>query len=186
MRVLLVPSADIAPINNLKGTKTLLRCQKAVELLKTGDYDILVLSGGQCHPWHIETQPAAMTMAQWFAKQGVSVNTIICECKSLDTYKSVMCTIDQLKIHGLRHEITVVSQWQHAIRFAITFLLGYGIRIKRAPLHYPMSLKDSVKEWLFILYHLYDRRGTKLLARKNRIARTYDEQSPGGNLRGVR
>lgn len=42
MRVLLAPSGSINPINNLKGTTTLLRLIRAVELLEEGKYDILL------------------------------------------------------------------------------------------------------------------------------------------------
>ncbi len=171
MHVLLVPSADIEPVNKL-GKRTLLRLQRAAELLQSGEYDCLILSGGQCHGPEVETQSAAVTMELWLAEQKITVPVLVIEGDSRDTYENISCSLKRLADYPDGHQITVVSQWQHTWRFALTFLLAHGIWIKRVGLHYPLPLHDIVMEWLGILYHLYDWHGTKRLAKANRAKRT--------------
>ncbi len=183
MRILLVPSGGIAPRNRVEGTTTLPRLEKAAELLRSGAYDVLLLSGGQCHAPEVETQPAALTMAAWFAEQGADGVVTILEDESRDTYENISCSLARLQLQPGVHEITVVSHWQHTLRFMITFWLAYGLRIKCVPLHYPIPLTSLVAGWGLILYHLYDRYGTKYVARSYRAGRTKDKKGDIYKLR---
>ncbi len=180
MHGLHVPGGDINAVDNLEGTRTLLRCEVARDLLykKRNAYDFLIVSGAQCHDPSIETQPIAKTMADWFATQDVRV-PIIQVTESRDTYEDVRYTMTALKKkYSGPYEITVVSQWQHTLRLAITYKRLYGIRIHRVALHYPMSVREFAKEWAYIGYHLYDKEGKYYLARLNREHRT---RAPSGD-----
>lgn len=183
MRVLLVPSADIAPLNSLEGTWTLLRCQKALELLETGEYGLLVLSGGICQPPEFQTQPAAEIMADWFRAQGVDSTLIVAEGESRDTYENIFCSLHALQIPRDLLELSVVSNWQHTLRFAVTGWRACKIRIKRIPLHHPVPVSYWFMEWGLLAYHVYDRSGSKRIACRNRLKRTFDGGVPDGRLR---
>ncbi len=171
MRVLLVPSGDIAPVNSLKGTRTLVRCQKACDILLKGRFDILVLTGGQCHNKKTETQPSAITMEKWFGKQGIPLPLCILEKRAFDTYQNVAYSLEALKSYPGPHDITIVSHWLHALRLQVTFWWAHHIKIRRAPVYERLPLRDIVIGFGIICYHIYDRFGLKPIAVKNRERR---------------
>ncbi len=146
---------------------TLYRCQAALELWRTGQFDRILVSGGICFPREIQTRPASESMKQWLSQpqQGVDKNQIICESKSLTSFGNVEFSLKKLTEVGIdQPQITVVSQWQHAIRMRIAFSLVYGIKVERYPLHYPISFSSWLYEWFLILYHLWDWEGIGFLA----------------------
>ena len=170
MNILMIPAGEIAAKNNLSKKDTLIRCEEGLQIIRqnNGTYTKVIVSGGIFNSPKIQTKPASKLMANWFIKNGILPTRIICEDKSQDTFENVRFTIEKLKKEGITNpEITIVTQWQHAIRFRLCFS-AYGIKIKTRSLHYPVSLKTWIKEWLFIAYHIYDRKGTKFFARKNR------------------
>ncbi len=171
MRVLLVPSGDIAPVNSLKGTRTLTRCQKACAVLLKSQFDILVLSGGQCHNHATETQPSAITMEKWFAKQGIPLPFCVLEKRALDTYQNVAHSLEALKKYPGPHDITIVSHWLHAFRFQLIFRWAHNVKIRRASVYYWLPLRDIGFGLGMFFYHIYDRYGLKSIAVKNREAR---------------
>lgn len=176
MQILMIPAGEITRKNKLSKKDTLIRCQHGLSLLRYDPnitFSKVVLSGGIFNSKDIQTIPASQIMANWLTKYGVLVNNQIIENQSRDTFENVLFTIEKLKEEGIENpEITVVTQWQHAIRFRLCFK-AYGIKIQTHSLHYSVSLKTWIKEWLFIAYHIYDRKGTKFFARRNRKNRTY-------------
>ncbi|MDD4607204.1 MAG: YdcF family protein [Patescibacteria group bacterium] len=171
MKILLVPSGKINPVDCLEGTDTLLRCKKALELWQTGVYSKVLVTGGICSKPKIQTQPAGTLMAQWFEENGVSASDIIIEDQSLDTFENIRLSLQKILDLESDYEITVVTQQQHAMRMWITFLYGYGLLVGICPVKYKNSFKNWLREWGYLLYHLYDRKGTKFLAKKNRDSR---------------
>lgn len=155
MRYLLIPSCGIEKQNQLCKTDTLLRLQEGLRLWRTGSFDYLLVSGGIFNPPEIQTVSASELMRDWLIEQGVPKGRIICESRSLDTYENISMSLDILREIGDQTvKITVVTQWQHAIRFRITFLLGYRMWIRTVSMHYPMAPQAIAKEFLFILHHL--------------------------------
>lgn len=179
MRVLLVPSGGIAPVDSLEGTSTLHRCEGALVLLQTSQFDVLVLSGGQCHGPSIETQSAADTMEGWFESHLVVAPIMLIERWARDTYENISRTVELLRTVPGKHDITVVTHWQHSIRFQITFWLAHRIWVRTKPLHYTIAWKEWVWGWVYVLYHLYDWKGTKHFARAGREGRLYGSPQPG-------
>lgn len=177
VEILLVPSGGIFSLNQLSPADTLLRCERGLKMWERGSFDKILVTGGIYSPSNIQTLPAAELMAQWFRQKGVPAGDIIIEPRSLDTFENIKFSLEELgrlSINNFR--ITVVTQWQHVIRFWITFCLGYNIRVKIQPMNYAISFRTWLEEWFFIIYHLYDRRGTKYFARKNRRNRTQLKQ----------
>lgn len=166
--VLLVPSGDLrhdeTSGKDVLGRYTLERCKRALELWKTDRYQIIITTGGLV----LDLGPGGSIMKNWFVEQGVPEGVIIVESQALDTFQNVRFS---LKVLPENCRITVVSQWQHAIRFWLAFK-AYNVEIVRYPLHYKMRFQEWLVEWLFILYHLLDPKGGGLLARRSREERS--------------
>lgn len=167
MKILMIPAELVDPVDKLSAN-TLRRCQAGLEAWVGGDYEMILLSGGIFLPRDRQTKPAAETMKEWFVSRGVDPEVILVEGDSLDTYENV-----RFNASLTRDQITVLTQYQHAIRFLLTFYLALGVRIKVIPIRQPaMSWKDWFMEWLVLIpYHLIDWKGTLFLARYNRRSR---------------
>jgi hypothetical protein len=108
-------------------------------------------------------------MKWYLISLGIPYCAIYEEDKALDTFENVKFSLDLLKRLGITSfQITVATQWQHAIRFFVAFLFGNHISVKLKFIRYKIPFAWWCREWLFILYHLYDWKGTKRLARVNR------------------
>ena len=172
MNILYIPSCGISPVDQLSPGDTLLRCQEALRLWRRGGYDLLGVGGGMFLPPGVQKTPAAVLMREWFIARGVEDYQIIDERRSLDTYQNAAFLLEELAVYEVPEpRIMVVTQWQHAIRFWITFRRAHGVRVRLHPIRYPISWKTWMMEWFLIFYHAIDRRGTLALARKNRAAR---------------
>lgn len=175
MKILLIPAEEIDPVDQLSAN-TLRRCEAGLTAWNSGDYDFLLLSGGIFLPSTRQTKSAASTMEQWFVAQGVEPDCIWTEDQSLDTYENIRLGLRVMNTQlGMEEkDITVLTQYQHAIRFLLTFWLAHRRRIKIIPIRQPaMSWKSWFLEWVVLIpYHFLDRRGTWFLARRNRQART--------------
>ena len=176
MKILLVPAGGVVEKDQIAPHDTLLRCEAALKLWQETQFDLIIVSGGIFLPSGIQTVSAAVLMQEWFIKQGIPENKILIEDQSLDTYQNVQFTLDLLEIHNLKDaELTVITQWQHARRFARTFK-SHGIKIKRHPLHYKVGFKTWLMEWMFMFIHLIDPKGKWLFGKINRKKRT--QKSP--------
>lgn len=173
MRILLVPAERIDPVD-LLSPNTLCRCEAALKAWRSGQYDKLLLTGGYFLPKERQTKPAAESMKTWFLLKGVAPKAILTETTSLDTYQNVAFALDVLRKEGFTgSEITVLTQYQHAIRFLATFFLAHGVRVRTIPIRQPqMRWVDWVVEWAVLIpCHLLDWKGTLFLARLNRQMR---------------
>lgn len=178
IRILFVPAELIESLNRLS-RRTWLRCQQALQLWQNGQYDYLVVTGGVFLPKNIQTDPAGLLMARWFHEMGVDAERIIIEQHSRDTYENITSSVAEIRnllgrrcdAEGL--EITIVTQWQHARRFEISFRKMYPeIKIKTISVNYPMSLFETLKEYLFIAIHHVDPRGNGPFGWLNRQRRS--------------
>ncbi|MFA5946271.1 MAG: YdcF family protein [Patescibacteria group bacterium] len=168
-QVLFVPSGNIVEKNELSPADTLLRCQRALELWKSGKFHFLLITGGLFNPPDVQSIPAAWIMAEWFQNRGVPRDQIIVERDSLDTFQNIRFGLERLKENDIVNcDFTVVTQWQHAWRFWVTMWWVYGIKIERVGMHYKLPALAQIKEYLFILYHVWDPYGVGFLAQKNR------------------
>ncbi len=151
---------------------TLLRIERGVKIFysRPAYWDKILVSGGIFLPSEIQSISAAKLMATELIKRGISSKRIILEENSLDTFQNVEFSILKCAEVGINPEITVVTQWQHAIRFWICFR-GYKLKIYLKPISYRVPIITWLKEWFFIIYHVYDRRGVRPLALKNRRER---------------
>ena len=98
------------------------------------------------------------------------------EDEALDSFENIKLSVLAIRRAGIRAhvskwEVTVVTQWQHLKRFEISFWAMYGMRIKRAPLNYPMSRLGGLMEYAMIVYHFIDPHGIYPVARINRDKR---------------
>ena len=171
MKIILVPAGGISAINKLS-SDTLTRCKAALKLWQKGGFDKILLSGGIFLPPSIQTKPAALLMKQWLKNAGINEKYLLLEEQSRDTFENVKLSLDILNKTSNDWQITIITHWQHAIRFWITFSLGYGIKIKIHPLFYKLPLQAMFKEFLSIIYHIYDPQGVKKIPRLNREKRS--------------
>ncbi len=166
----MIPLGGVVEKNKLV-QDTIKRIEAGLKKYRKGDFDFILLSGGIFLPPKIQTIPGARLMAKYLVKKGISYHQIILEERSLDTFQNVKFSTSKLFLMGIKNpEITVITQWQHAIRFWICFR-AYNLKISLEPINYQIPITDWLKEWLFILYHIYDRKGKKYLALKNREKR---------------
>ncbi len=171
MNLLMIPSEEVKRHNKLSAN-TIKRLNAGLDLWWSGGFDKIVLTGGIYNSSDVQSRPASVLMRIYLMANGVDKNKILVERKSLDTFENVKNVLEKLEYLDIDQlNITVVTQWQHAIRFWICFR-SYGIKVALFPLKYSVSLFTSLKEYFFILYHVYDKKGRKFLARLNRKFRT--------------
>lgn len=171
-RILMVPSWQLVPRDRLSPHDTQLVCQEALQLWKTGLYDLLLLTGGLFLPPYIQTKPSAELMKDWFVSQGVEPSRIVTETRSLDTFENISYSLAELQLLGINHpDITVCTQWQHAVRIRHTFERAHGVEVQIYTLNFDLPPREQAWQWLYIAYHWYDTRGDKWLARTIRRRR---------------
>lgn len=171
MRYLLIPSCEVATKDNLEGTTTERRLVRGLALWQSGGYDAIIVTGGIYQTEDSQTIPSGELMRRWLVERGVARHQIICEKTSRDTYENIsqaMALID----NDHDPNITVVTHWQHALRFWITFRRAHEQKVRIAPMWYWIGIKAFVLEWGMLLIHLFDKKGTGRVAAKNKAART--------------
>ncbi len=173
-RILFVP-AELIVAKIRPSVNTLHRLKRALELWETRDYDYVVVSGGKFLSPVVQTEPAAQIMADWLFHYGVQADRVIIENQSLDTFENIKLSVkaiaERCGTDRSTWEITVVTQWQHMERFAVSFKSIFGITIKLVPLNYPMPFFGKLMEYVMIIYHYYDAHGVGMVARSNRDKR---------------
>ncbi len=171
-RILMVPSWQLVPRDRLSPRDTQIVCQAALELWQTGLFDLLLLTGGLFLPSYIQSKPSSELMKNWFVAQGVESTRIVTETRSLDTFENIAYSLTELRRLGISHpDITVCTQWQHAVRIRHTFKRAHGIEIQIYTLNFDLPPLEHARQWLYIAYHCYDTRGDKWLARTVRRRR---------------
>ncbi|MBT3412589.1 MAG: YdcF family protein [Candidatus Jacksonbacteria bacterium] len=179
MRYLLVPSCGIKKKNKL-GPKTRARLELALRLWSTGNFDRFIVTGGIFRPKRKQTVSAGRLMASWLCSRGIQPGLILCEEESLDTYQNISGALALIASQlDYWPEITVVTNWQHLLRFRLTFLWAHGklIRGVAMPVPSPFDPKACVLEWGMLLVHLIDRNGTGRIVARNRRNRTYPKSA---------
>lgn len=171
MRYLFIPSCEVAPCDRLSGTTTEKRLISGLQIWRCGGYDMIIVSGGVYLPPEIQKTPSGRLMKKWLVRKGVPASNIIAEEYSRDTYENISYSL--LLLEDVAPQFTVVTHWQHAIRFRLTFKLANKMKVRTKPIYCWGGLKNFLFEWLILLIHLLDRRGTGTVARKNRESRTY-------------
>lgn len=173
-RILLVPLGSVEPVNKLSEKDTMIRMREALRMWNEGRQDYLLVTGGAFTSKKIMTVPGARVMKKWFIANGVSSSQIIVEDESRDTYQNVEFSLEIIKspldftLDSIK--ITVVTQWQHAIRFWLTFR-AYGIRVNLEKLHYPMGIVGIAREYILIAITALDPKGRIIGALKQRLFR---------------
>lgn len=175
IKILFVPSCEVAPVDSLSGTETKTRLEAALYYWAGGDYDYIAVTGGVYLSPEVQKTPSGELMARWLEEHGVSPDRILIETTSRDTFENVsgfldLCHKDERTV-GRALDITVITHWQHVRRFWLTFR-AWKIKIHTIPLDYPIGVVRWVMEYVFLLVHLFDPRGTGWLASKNRRNRT--------------
>lgn len=180
MNILLVPSGSVNPVDSLVDTPTLKRLEKALELWENGDYDYIILSGGQTQASGIETKPEAETMHDWLLKQPTqpSKERLIIESKARDTYENAILSLEILKtdlrFKNLPTRLFVVTNQLHGLRFLTTFQQGlrwYSLSLIDSG--ETLTLRKKVFEYFLITMHSLDPLGRNPLSRWNRKRRSY-------------
>lgn len=166
--IIFIPSGGI--VDNLLGYDTKARCDKGLELWRTGEYDFILVTGGICIKG--EKEPAGKMMSDYLISNGISPDNILIEEEALDSYENVLYSIPII-VDRLSYEefsVTVTTQWQHLIRFWIIFR-ALRKKVNMCPVHYRISLKSWICEWAIIGYTLYDPKGRGRIAIANRTSR---------------
>lgn len=162
-----IPSCEVAMKNVLTGTTTEKRLIRGLDLWRAGGYDAIIVTGGIYLPPEQQTIPSGILMEYWLIEHGVPEKAIICEDHSRDTFENISGALT-LIADDPAPEFTVVTHWQHALRFWVTFHLAHRRKIRLVPMWYWTDLKGFVLEWAFLLVHLLDRNGTGRIATRNR------------------
>lgn len=171
MRYLLIPAQEVSPCDLLQGTKTELRLIEGLRLWGSGKFDAIIVCGGVYLPQETQTTPAARIMKEWLVSHGVPAENTMAEERSRDTYENISYALEM--IGGKASQITVVTHWQHALRFRLTFRLAHKMKVRTEPMYYWTGFKSFALEWAILLVHLFDPSGTGRIARWNRKSRTY-------------
>lgn len=174
-KILMVPACEIAPKDKIRNTETESRCVSALIKWQNGRYAKLLLCGGIFLPPDTQTRPAADLMAEWFKREGVSAKDILIDDLSRDSFENVFFGLKKLEDHNFspeETEIRIISSRQHSLRIYLTLTWGYKYpKVKREKTLIPVLPGTFLKECFFLLYHLYDKKGIKWLAQRNRRKR---------------
>ena len=173
MKILLVPAELVDPHDQLSAI-TIQRCNAGLIAWKSGAFDYLLLTGGRFLPPERQSRSAAAIMRDWFVQHGVAEAQVLVEPESLDTYENIALGLEILERAGHLHaQITVLTQYQHALRFVLTFFLAHHRWIQVIPIRQPrQSWTSWFIEWLILIpCHTIDWRGRSFLARWNRKQR---------------
>lgn len=170
MKYLFIPANEVNETDLLENTYTLKRLERGLKEWRKGGYDKIIVAGGIWMPEKIQTRPLGILMKDWLISQGVAAEKIITENTSRDTYENISGALELIK-DDLNPEITVVTHWQHALRFRVTFRRAHKMKIKIITMWYWVNLKTFIFEWPFLLIHIFDKDGTSSLVRKNRSDR---------------
>lgn len=103
-------------------SKTLQRCNKALELYNNKSVDRILCTGGR----FIKGQKTsiAVLMKEYFISQGVPIEKIIIEANSVDTIENIDFSLDVLlkeNLLGSGTRIILVSEYHHLQRVVISF-----------------------------------------------------------------
>ncbi len=178
IEVLFIPSCGIEPTDKLSPQDTLIRLFHGLCLWESGDYKMILVTGGFSYSPFVQTKPASHIMRDWLIGRGVNPDCILVEDQSVDTFESIKFGLQTLRQRmtiellgeqvKLPVDITVVTHRQHARRYWVSFKLGYGINVRLANLDYQVPSMVALEEWLCLAYHLLDPKGKGPLARNNR------------------
>lgn len=181
MNFLITFGADVKERNSLADTRTLKRLDRSYERWRERindpklRFDYWVVTGGSCHPPHIQTIPTADLMAEWLLKmpkhERPREDQIIRLDQARDTWEEVHHFMHNRSTEYLR--ITAVSERRHVRRIGVIFWKVYNQPVNHLPVDYPLSRKEILMEDFLYLYTHYDPYGTGWIARKNRAQRTY-------------
>ncbi|MDP3996373.1 MAG: YdcF family protein [bacterium] len=173
MKYLLIPSCEVARRDKLSGTTTERRLKRGISLWKSGGFDRIIVSGGICFPPDVQTLSMAFLMFSWLKERGISGEVILCEGMSKDTFENIAFSLAFIE-SDRDAEITIVTHWQHALRFWATLRFGYRDCVASViPMWYWVNLKDFTLEWAMLLVHLLDPRGKCFIAQWNRRRRSF-------------
>ena len=133
----------------------------------TRSYDWLIVSGGITRPE--QTVSEAASMKDWFMMhERVDAEKIIVEGLSRDSFESVRNVVEKYlrdpRCSAENAVVTIVSQWEHAVRLKMTFQ-AYGIRTRIVSVP-GYSLFHRMLEWGYILYTLFDPKGRSWYSRR--------------------
>jgi uncharacterized SAM-binding protein YcdF (DUF218 family) len=176
MKYLMIPSNEVFPLNSLRKTFTEKRLTRGLKIWKQGKHDKIIVSGGIFLPPNVQTVAAGRLMEDWLRTRGVPADKITVEDKSRDTYENISESLS-LVYKDVQPEITVVTHWQHALRFWVTFRRAHQMKVKTVPMFYWVDIKTFILEWIILLVHIFDRNGTGKIASKNRLDRTYPKKA---------
>ena len=171
MRYLFIPSCEVAQFDSLEGTMTEKRLVRGLQIWRSGGYDMIIVSGGVYLPPEIQKTPSGRLMKEWLVEKDIPASKVITEDRSRDTYENISFSLRLLE--DVEPKIMVVTHWQHAMRFWLTFKLAHKMKVRTERMWYWIGAKNFILEWAILLVHMFDRMGTGKIARKNRESRTY-------------
>ena len=164
VHILLLPAECIDPVDRIC-ERTIKRCLKALELWRTGNYDYILITGGIFLPPNVQTEPASYLIKKYLAGK-VDSSHIIIEEKSRTTFENAGFGLNELSLRCIEDfDLTVVTQWQHALRFGLTFM-AYGHKIRSEKVKYRLKPSEWLREWAYILIHLVDPLGRSKAVKK--------------------
>lgn len=176
-RYLFIPSCEVDSVDQLEGTQTEIRLKRGLELWAETDYNFIIVAGGLYLPRHRQTRPSGVLMKEWLMRRGVPQDQIICEQQSHDTYENIYGAM-RFIVRDEEKRITVVTHWQHALRFWVTFRRALNMNVRIIPIFYWAGLKTFIMEWPMLLVHVFDRDGTSKISKLNREQRRLDALKP--------
>lgn len=174
-KILVILSEGLVPINQLSAV-TLMRLQAGLKEWKREVHDLILVTGGTFLPPTVQTRPIAHVMREWLVAEGVQPDRILVEDRSKDSFENMQFSTKVLGDNGFTPDnssLTIVSQWQHVLRTRYT-ASKYRWKTKPFNVRYSIGFKGMLMEFVFILVHLIDPYGTGIIARKNRVGRTYN------------
>ncbi|HEU0050565.1 MAG TPA: YdcF family protein [Patescibacteria group bacterium] len=168
-KVLVIFGWPILPVDRLDPRSSLLVCKHALLVWETGAYDKLLISGGRFMISLIQTRPWSEIAADWLARHGIPRDCLILETKSFDTYGNLRYSLEALRDAGIHSfELSICTYWVHGIRIRHTAKAAHGLTVQIQPVWMPLTWRERLTQWLFVIYHYIDRDG-RLYAKRRRI-----------------
>jgi hypothetical protein len=169
---LFIPSCEVNAVDQLRGTETETRLVRGLEEWRASPYDKIVVMGGIYLPPTVQRTASAFLMRDWLIERGVPIHDIIPEDSSRDTFENIDFALAIIEA-DIDTDITVVSEWQHVLRFWVTMTKDYLIVPRLIGVWKDKGVLEILKEVGFLTVHILSFRGYDPLSWWGRRGRTY-------------
>ena len=143
---------------------TLARVQNCARLMRTGDFDVVVVSGSFVHPRDRGYETDAELMRDYLINEaGIDPRRIMVDNRAIDSYENVdntLAILNQLLVElGIdQYELTMSGTWGQAQRSRMIFA-DRGVKVTVSYIPFRKSWREGIIGIFVILFTFIDRKG---------------------------